>query len=375
MKVLYLHNILWSTYRLTLFNALASRLKKDDSMLVLQYAATEKRRLFLQESLNSLIRHPYHLVYEGSYDDLSILRRSIVTLRYSVFFSFDIVVLTGYASIESWIMLFISKILRRKVLLAVDSSEFEFNPTSKLNLLKKFFLYFTDGALAYGKSSENLLKRLGYTSSIAHPFHCVSEDYYLYDQDLVVDQKKSAAEFGFMFIYVGRLSIEKGLLDLIESFSVAFGVRRDIFLRIIGAGPLQKECELKIKELNVSNISLEGPLVTQDLTKVYAQANCLVLPSTLEPWGLVVNESLCLGTPVVVSNKCGCVPDLVELNKNAISFKAADRMDLQNALEEAVRRFGHFDELRVRECMSFGRAYSPERAANTFFQALTVLSS
>jgi glycosyltransferase involved in cell wall biosynthesis len=51
-----------------------------------------------------------------------------------------------------------------------------------------------------------------------------------------------------------------------------------------------------------------------------ALSDVLVLPSYSEPWGLVVNEAMACGMPVIVSEKCGCAPDLVQNGKNGISI-------------------------------------------------------
>jgi len=64
----------------------------------------------------------------------------------------------------------------------------------------------------------------------------------------------------------------------------------------------------------------------------YAFAHAFVLPSRREPWGLVVNEALAAGLPVIVSNRCGCAGDLVAHGVNGLVFDANREEELTDFL-------------------------------------------
>ncbi len=68
---------------------------------------------------------------------------------------------------------------------------------------------------------------------------------------------------------------------------------------------------------------------------VLAMSNVLVLPSSSEPWGLVVNEAMACGLPVIVSDRCGCAPDLVHEGKNGFVFT----YDQPDQLTQLMLRF------------------------------------
>src|SRR5204863_8413601 len=104
----------------------------------------------------------------------------------------------------------------------------------------------------------------------------------------------------------------------------------------------------------------------------YALANAFVNPSKVEQWGLVVNEAMASGLPVMVSNRCGCVPELVREGINGYTFdpgyqrELCQRMtEMSNSPESELTRFG--DESR-KIVSNFG----PERFATGLVQASEV---
>ena len=65
-------------------------------------------------------------------------------------------------------------------------------------------------------------------------------------------------------------------------------------------------------------------------------ADIFVLPSEYEPWGLVVNEAIIMGLPVVVSSHVGCREDLIQNGKNGYIFENNDREDLTRCLQQTL---------------------------------------
>jgi glycosyltransferase involved in cell wall biosynthesis len=117
-------------------------------------------------------------------------------------------------------------------------------------------------------------------------------------------------------LFAGKLIEKKQPLLLIDAFARA---RRDhdAWLLIAGDGPLRAECEALVARLRVPNVVFAGFLNQTELPDAYAAADMFVLPSKLhETWGLVVNEAMNFGLPVVVSDKAGCAADLVRPGRN-----------------------------------------------------------
>lgn len=373
VRVIYFHNIIWSKYRITLFNQIGRMFPKCDNFLVIQIAKTERSRLLISQTDGMMIIHNYKLLFDGCYEDFGMLRKVLLSFVNLLRFNADVVIVTGYSSLESWVILMLSKLLRKKIILTVDSSVFEYDSNSKYNFLKRFFVKQVDAVLAYGSSSQSLIKKIGRSSGVYQPFHCLDSSFYL-SKDEILRRKRMRSNIVYTFLYVGRLSKEKGVDLLISSFASVFADFSNVRLHIVGNGPLFAKCKMQVNDLNVSNVLLIGALVGEELKNAYLNANCFVLPSLIEPWGLVVNEALCLGTPVVVADRCGCVSDLVDGNKNAIKFISGNQLDLQSALLNAYERFRKVDDDFILECVERGHSYSPQRAAVTFFDAITAVS-
>jgi glycosyltransferase involved in cell wall biosynthesis len=94
----------------------------------------------------------------------------------------------------------------------------------------------------------------------------------------------------------------------------------------------------------------------------YARATALVLPSRSEPWGLVVNEALAHGCPVIVSDCCGCLPELVVNGETGFQHRTGDVTSLAEQLALAPTRFAD-REATARRCQEVVGRYTPENAA------------
>ena len=111
------------------------------------------------------------------------------------------------------------------------------------------------------------------------------------------------------FIFVGRLVAEKNIQLLIKSFNKIVSKGYVGKLTIVGNGTLKTEL---IALANGNNqIVFEGNLFGNGLITKYKSSDVLILPSNIEPWGLVVNEALCANVAVICSNKVGAVNDLI----------------------------------------------------------------
>ena len=114
------------------------------------------------------------------------------------------------------------------------------------------------------------------------------------------------------FLYVGRFAPEKNLAFLLDAFAGACRVSAfdGWSLVLVGSGRLKGELRARAAPLGERVRWIPFQQIDQ-LPAYYGLAEGLILPSLMEPWGLVVNEAMAAGLPVVVSRQCGCASDLV----------------------------------------------------------------
>ena len=100
---------------------------------------------------------------------------------------------------------------------------------------------------------------------------------------------------------------------------------------LLGDGPLREALNSQLSTLNLhAHVHLPGFKPYDELPVYYALAKAFVHASTTEQWGLVVNEAVASGLPVIVSERCGCVPELVR--GNGFTFDPIDERELPSRL-------------------------------------------
>jgi glycosyltransferase involved in cell wall biosynthesis len=133
-------------------------------------------------------------------------------------------------------------------------------------------------------------------------------------------------------LFVGRLLDEKGLAVLFEAYEMAGAKRGDLALLVVGDGVRRPRYEQIVREKGLRDVHFLGFKAQGELPEIYSAADVFVLPSLVEPWGVVVNEAMACGLPVIVSDQVGASADLVEEGGNGFIVPAgaaeplADRM-------------------------------------------------
>jgi hypothetical protein len=144
-------------------------------------------------------------------------------------------------------------------------------------------------------------------------------------------------------------------------------------LVLAGDGPERDELVQAIKMLGLDgSVRLPGFVQYDGLRALYARAGAFILPSVSEPWGLVVNEAMAAGLPVLVSNRCGCAPDLVEEGRNGFTFDPYD-------IEGLARLMLRMSSMSEAERAAMGQAsreiisrWTPETFATNLMKAVEV---
>ena len=121
-------------------------------------------------------------------------------------------------------------------------------------------------------------------------------------------------EASLVVLFCGRLSREKNLKHLIEAYHQLDVEHKSLIF--VGDGNLKHSLQDYVDELGVGSVYFFGFQNRNEIPKYYAISDILVLPSVRETWGIVVNEAMCFGLPVIVSDQVGAGMDLVSHGRN-----------------------------------------------------------
>lgn len=139
-----------------------------------------------------------------------------------------------------------------------------------------------------------------------------------------------------VFLYVGRLEPCKGIQDMLDAFVDLVRQGEKSRLIIVGDGCLRGLVESVARAY--PSIEHLGRLTGEALFRVYSLADVFVLPSRVEPWGLVINEAMAAGLPVIATDRVGCEDDLVREGENGYVVPSACPKSLAEAMRTFIRQ-------------------------------------
>jgi len=137
------------------------------------------------------------------------------------------------------------------------------------------------------------------------------------------------------FLFVGRLVREKGIFELLTAYATLDeALRREVGLVFAGDGPCRDELRRQAGLVSAGVVRFVGFAQRDQLAAYYALAEMLILPTHTDTWGLVVNEAMACGLPVIVTDVAGCVPDLLTENWNGKIVPSKQVARLVSAMRE-----------------------------------------
>lgn len=227
------------------------------------------------------------------------------------------IVVGGWDLLEFWAVLLFSS--KKHNALALESSYHDSVTTGWRKRLKQAFLSRVSLVLHSGQPHHQLVKTLGFQGATKSTMGVGMFRYSRLGSEIL------PKTFNGKFLYVGRLAPEKNI-DLLLS---AFRLMPQYQLTIVGTGPLTSHLQSRASE----NVQFLGHVSNDQLAAVYQEHAALILPSFKEPWGLVVEEALYHGLPVLASNRVGCAKDLIEAPKVGALFEPTQVRSLREGLD------------------------------------------
>lgn len=258
-------------------------------------------------------------------------------LKIIFFREYGTLVLGGWNSALQWICAFASP--RRKNALALESSIFESTVKGWRGFLKRIFLSRISKVFASGKMHKKLLDALEYRGEVA-----ITKGVGIYN---IVDTPPFAPKSEIRnFIYVGRFIPCKNLENLVEAFKKF----PDCTLTMVGYG----ELEAKLRAAAPKNVKFVGAVENARLPDYYRQNDVFILPSFSETWGVVVEEALNNGLPVIISENVGCNGEAVIDGDTGVVFPVSEPdgivwaierirdLELYNRIAKNIRKIDFF---------------------------------
>jgi glycosyltransferase involved in cell wall biosynthesis len=241
--------------------------------------------------------------------------------------------------------------------------------------LKAYFLRHCDRFVVPGKASLEYLRLLGSPADkIVTAPNAVDNDWFAAESGnarLHSSGLREKLNLPSRFIlFVGRLVPEKGIFDLLAAYAkLESGLRSGVGLVYAGDGVAREELKQRAKGVNPGNVCFPGFAQREDLAGLYGLAEALVLPTHSDPWGLVVNEAMACGLPIIVTSVAGCSADLVDDGWNGYVVPPGDPEKLSMAIRSILLEPELQMQMRARSLERI-RNYSPETCADGLAAAM-----
>lgn len=250
---------------------------------------------------------------------------------------FDVLILSGYASPS--VMFAIAYCKRKKIPYYIESDGgFCKKDRFPKSLLKKFLLSKAKGHFVTCEEYKNYLLTLGVDESRIHkyPFTSLkSEDILL--KTVSAEEKKRLREKlkineEKVILTVGRFIKIKGFDILLKSVR---NISKDIGVYLVGGVPTEEYLLLQ-KDLRLKNIHFVDFKSKNELKEYYKASDLFVLPTRGDVWGLVINEAMACGLPIVTTNKCIAGLELVKNGENGYLVEKDDPDGLADRIKDII---------------------------------------
>jgi glycosyltransferase involved in cell wall biosynthesis len=270
---------------------------------------------------------------------------------------YDALLVHAWSSPAIWLAVAAAKIRDVKTLLRAENPwNQEADRSGTRHALRKLalrmFFAMIDAFLYIGEENQRFYLHYGVPKEklFFTPYAVENERFFKEAERLAPQRENIRKSVGLqsnavVFLTVGKLIEKKRHLDLLRAYERWDAPNKALV--IVGEGRLRPELERFVDEKKLPNVHMPGFVGQTEIAPYYAAADVFVLSSGPgETWGLVLNEAMCFGLPVVVSDAVGSARDLVQVGKNGYVFPLGDIDELARILEDLAgdpdrrKRFG-----------------------------------
>lgn len=241
------------------------------------------------------------------------------------------------------------------------------------NGMLRWFYRGIDSFCYIGEQARRHFEIRGFSSERLHFSPYCVDDSVMERQYGMLDREECRKELGvepdhFVFLFSGKFIPRKQPLLLADAVR-RVSDREKVAVILLGDGLLKSKVESDFRSLLGERLLMPGFVNQSLLGRYFRAADTFVLPSTYETWGLVVNEAMQFGLPVVISSKVGCKDDLVIPGTTGFVFPTGDARALAETMELLIRDRDRARRIGI-SAREHVRGYNIERAAQGILDAI-----
>jgi len=370
-KVAIIHNII-SPYRVPLFEGLANHPYID--LFVYYCARTHKEREWDIFKSNG---YTYEILSGVTLDFANITYHINPSLILELIReSYDVVIIGGSSDFTTQAAFITSELLKTPIIEWSEGISGEQSLLGKLiSPLTKYFIKHASACIAASTSAKDYFITNGaLPEKVFVPPNTVDTEFFKnecfkYKTEKNELKRKLCIKNIKLILYAGQLIARKGIDYLLRGYKKLKDEYDDVGLVIVGSGPLKKNIQSICKTENIQDVYFFSFVQQKELPMYYSVADLFVLPSLRETFGLVINEAMACGLPVITTRVAGA-KDLISQGENGFIVNEANVDHLYLAMrdiivnEELARKMGE-KSLEIIE-----RRYNIEQAVNGFVSAI-----
>jgi glycosyltransferase involved in cell wall biosynthesis len=244
--------------------------------------------------------------------------------------NYDAIIIYGYVYFTYWLAFLGAWLTGTPILMRGEANLLNYRPGWKRAIKRLGLTALFHGCascLPIGRANADYYLHYGVPESklFLAPYSVDNEFFMTAAQGFAAESKCLKARLGIdeglpAILYASKMTPRKRAMDLLQAFHrlVQEGVQAQLLF--VGDGEEHRRLEMYAEQHQLSNVRFLGFRNQSEMPQFYAIADIFVLPSAVEPWGLVINEAMCAGVPIVATDQVAAATDLIEHERNGYVY-------------------------------------------------------
>lgn len=259
---------------------------------------------------------------------------------------FDVLIVHGYNSGTNLLGIAVALLTGARVIIRGDTrlQQHHLRARAWKQFFKRKLFKVFDGFLSIGTLNKEYYASFGAEPDriFFAPFCVNNASFSVEASGRSIGRQQFRLEFGLpadcvVILFASKLTARKRPADLLAAYANLAQQHPDAWLIMAGSGEQEQTLKTAAAALGLERVRFVGFQNQSALPNLYAASDIFVLPSEQEPWGLVVNEAMAAGLPVIVSDEVGAAPDLVQGQGTGIVYRCGDVAALTRAMESLLQ--------------------------------------